>query len=83
MVVLIVVYELGRQFRNEGIDRNHNPEFTMLEFYMAYADYNDLMSIVENLLIAMFNNLLTNKQELTIKNEDTNEEAKVSLLPTI
>jgi lysyl-tRNA synthetase class 2 len=33
------VYELGKVFRNEGIDSNHNPEFTSLEFYMAYADY--------------------------------------------
>lgn len=44
------VYELGRQFRNEGIDLTHNPEFTTCEFYMAYADYNDLMKIVESLL---------------------------------
>lgn len=39
------VYEIGRNFRNEGIDLTHNPEFTMCEFYMAYADYNDLMVI--------------------------------------
>ena len=44
------VYEIGRQFRNEGIDLTHNPEFTTCEFYMAYADYNDLMMITENLL---------------------------------
>jgi lysyl-tRNA synthetase class 2 len=37
------VYEIGRQFRNEGIDLTHNPEFTTCEFYMAYADYNDLL----------------------------------------
>ena len=37
------VYEIGKQFRNEGIDMTHNPEFTTCEFYMAYADYNDLM----------------------------------------
>merc|ERR1712048_1453810 len=36
------VYEIGRQFRNEGIDLTHNPEFTTVEFYMAYADYEDL-----------------------------------------
>jgi lysyl-tRNA synthetase class II len=35
------VYEVGRQFRNEGIDLTHNPEFTTCEFYMAYADYHD------------------------------------------
>jgi lysyl-tRNA synthetase class 2 len=37
------VYEIGRQFRNEGIDMTHNPEFTTCEFYQAYADYNDLL----------------------------------------
>ena len=45
------VYEIGHDFRNEGIDRTHNPEFTMLEFYEAYADYDDMMSIVEHLLV--------------------------------
>ena len=44
------VYEVGRQFRNEGIDLTHNPEFTTCEFYMAYADYHDLMDITEKLL---------------------------------
>ena len=41
------VYEIGRQFRNEGIDATHNPEFTTCEAYMAYADYNDLMDMTE------------------------------------
>lgn len=44
------VYEIGRDFRNEGMDRTHNPEFTMLEFYQAYADYNDMMWLTENLI---------------------------------
>jgi lysyl-tRNA synthetase class 2 len=44
------VYEINRNFRNEGIDRQHNPEFTMLEFYMAYADYHDLMTFTEQML---------------------------------
>jgi lysyl-tRNA synthetase class 2 len=44
------VYEIGHDFRNEGIDRTHNPEFTMLEFYQAYADYTTMMSVVEALL---------------------------------
>jgi lysyl-tRNA synthetase class 2 len=45
------VYEIGHDFRNEGIDRTHNPEFTMLEFYQAYADYQDMMAVVESLLV--------------------------------
>lgn len=44
------VYEIGRQFRNEGIDLTHNPEFTTCEFYMAYADYHDLMEITEKMV---------------------------------
>ena len=44
------VYEINRNFRNEGIDTRHNPEFTMLEFYQAYADYHDLMTLTEELL---------------------------------
>jgi lysyl-tRNA synthetase class 2 len=46
------VYEIGHDFRNEGVDRTHNPEFTMLEWYQAYADYNDMMTLVEQLLLA-------------------------------
>ncbi len=44
------VYELGRVFRNEGMDKNHNPEFTLLEFYWAWADYRDAMDLVEAML---------------------------------
>src|SRR5438874_447171 len=44
------VYEVGRIFRNEGIDRRHNPEFTMIEFYQAYATYEDLMALTETLV---------------------------------
>lgn len=44
------VYEIGRIFRNEGMDREHNPEFTMLEFYWAYADYEELMKFTEQML---------------------------------
>ncbi|MDX1674337.1 MAG: lysine--tRNA ligase [Longimicrobiales bacterium] len=44
------VYEIGKDFRNEGIDRTHNPEFTMLEFYQAFADYEDMMALVEELV---------------------------------
>ena len=47
------VFEIGKQFRNEGIDMTHNPEFTTCEFYMAYADYNDLMTLTEEMLSSM------------------------------
>ena len=51
------VYEIGRQFRNEGIDMTHNPEFTTCEFYQAYADYNDLMDMTEELISSMVYNV--------------------------
>jgi lysyl-tRNA synthetase, class II len=47
------VYEIGRNFRNEGLSRKHNPEFTMLEFYQAYATYDDLMTLTEELLLML------------------------------
>jgi len=43
------VFEIGRVFRNEGIDNTHNPEFTSLEFYMAYTDYMDMLDLTEDL----------------------------------
>ncbi len=51
------VYEIGHDFRNEGIDRTHNPEFTMLEFYEAYADYDAMMGRVEALLLQVASTL--------------------------
>ncbi|MBI5543027.1 MAG: lysine--tRNA ligase [Deltaproteobacteria bacterium] len=47
------VYEIGRIWRNEGIDRRHNPEFTMVEFYQAYATWQDLMKLTEDLLLCL------------------------------
>ncbi len=47
------VYELSRDFRNEGVSTQHNPEFTMLEFYQAYADYQELMDLTEQLLVTV------------------------------
>ncbi len=52
------VYEINRNFRNEGLSAKHNPEFTMLEFYQAYADYHDLMDLTEDLLVGMASDLL-------------------------
>ncbi|MGY3755445.1 lysine--tRNA ligase [Helcococcus kunzii] len=47
------VYEMGRMFRNEGMDATHNPEYTAIELYEAYADYNDMMELTENLILSV------------------------------
>ena len=52
------VFEINRSFRNEGLSTQHNPEFTMLEFYQAYADYRDLMALTEDLLKALVTTVL-------------------------
>ena len=52
------VYEINRNFRNEGLSTRHNPEFTMLEFYQAYADYRDLMNLTEEMLRAVTRDVL-------------------------
>ncbi|MFI0414605.1 MAG: lysine--tRNA ligase [Candidatus Thiodiazotropha sp.] len=52
------VYEINRNFRNEGLSTRHNPEFTMLEFYEAYADYNDLMDLTEAMLRGLCQEIL-------------------------
>jgi lysyl-tRNA synthetase class 2 len=52
------VYEINRNFRNEGVSTQHNPEFTMLEFYQAYADYQDLMDLTEELFTELAQSLL-------------------------
>jgi lysyl-tRNA synthetase class 2 len=51
------VFEIGKCFRNEGVDRFHNPDFTMLEFYWAYADYKDLMKLTEKLFDFLLKNI--------------------------
>jgi len=56
------VYELNRNFRNEGLSTRHNPEFTMLELYQAYADYRDLMDLVERLFQGLADSLLGTRQ---------------------
>ena len=55
------VYEINRNFRNEGISTEHNPEFTMVEFYTAYADYNDLMDLTEDLFRYLCNRVFPEK----------------------
>ncbi len=56
------VYEINRNFRNEGLSTRHNPEFTMLELYQAYADYRDLMDLVERLFQGLADTLLGTRQ---------------------
>lgn len=58
------VYEMGRQFRNEGMDTKHNPEFTTIELYQAYVDYNDIMDLTEELFCYVADRVL-GTQELT------------------
>ena len=56
------VYEINRNFRNEGVSTRHNPEFTMLEFYQAYADYKDLMALTDELLAMLSQDVLGTTQ---------------------
>ena len=72
------VYEFSRNFRNEGMDRTHNPEFTTCEFYMAYADYNDLMELTETMLSGKHLNIFFNK--IILSKHHLNE-ILVSILP--
>lgn len=69
---LLKVFEIGKVFRNEGIDRTHNPEFTELEAYAAYWDYNDMMVLTENLFEEIAVKLFKTTQ-LTLKSEDGTE----------
>lgn len=75
------VYEIGRQFRNEGIDLTHNPEFTTCEFYMAYADYNDIMEITETLLSGMVEKILGTKKVVYHPNGPEGEEWMADFTP--
>ncbi len=59
------VYELGRNFRNEGIDREHNPEFSMLEAYQAYGDYHTMMELSETLVVECCRAILGSVSEVT------------------
>ncbi len=63
------VYEINRNFRNEGLSTRHNPEFTMLEFYQAYADFNDLMDLTEDMLRQLCEQVIgTTEIRSTVKN---------------
>lgn len=64
------VYEINRNFRNEGLSTRHNPEFTMLEFYQAYADYRDLIALTEDMLRRLTETVLGSSTVVnTVKNE--------------
>jgi lysyl-tRNA synthetase len=63
------VYEIGRVFRNEGVDTSHNPEFTMLEAYQAYGDYHDMMDLTEGLIVHAAKEALDGKLEVTLDGE--------------
>ncbi len=72
------VFEMGRVFRNEGIDRSHNPEFTLLEAYASYWDYNDMMSCMENLFESLALELF-GKTSIPALHPHTNEPIEVEL----
>ncbi|RHY30314.1 hypothetical protein DYB32_004417 [Aphanomyces invadans] len=78
------VYEIGRQFRNEGIDLTHNPEFTSCEFYQAYADYNDLMDMTEQMFYGMVRRTITIvKDDETIDIDFTPPYKRISMVAEI
>ncbi len=68
------VYEIGRMFRNEGVDRSHNPDFTSLEFYWTYADYKDLMRLTEKLFEAVIKKIF-GKLEINYEDKKINFKA--------
>jgi len=76
------VFEVGRIFRNEGMDSFHNPEFTTIELYQAYADYNDMMTLIENLYDRTANEVL-GSTTLTFQGEEINLKAPWTRLTMI
>ena len=68
------VYEINRNFRNEGLSTRHNPEFTMLEFYQAYADYQDLMNLTEDMLRKMSETVMGTTEIVSTKPAKEGEE---------
>ncbi|MCF7858843.1 MAG: lysine--tRNA ligase [Candidatus Cloacimonetes bacterium] len=65
------VYEIGKNFRNEGMDRTHNPEFSMLELYQAYADYSDMMDLTEDMMLHLAKKVF-NKESITFGKTEIN-----------
>ncbi|MEK6835255.1 MAG: lysine--tRNA ligase [Nanoarchaeota archaeon] len=73
------VYELSKDFRNESIDTKHNPEFTMIEYYQAYADYNDMMKSTENIILNA-NKIIGNKNEIQFMGNKINLKAPFKIM---
>lgn len=69
------VFEIGRNFRNEGISRRHNPEFTMLEVYQAYSDHRGMMDLIRNMILTLCNDILG---RTTIKHPGSGQEIDFS-----
>lgn len=80
------VYELSKNFRNEGMDKNHNPEFTMLELYVSYKDYLWMMIFIEKLIKKIYNNIIKDKiliNENNIKIDFKKKFRKITLIDSI
>eukprot|EP00092_Neocalanus_flemingeri_P007550 GFUD01008148.1.p1 GENE.GFUD01008148.1~~GFUD01008148.1.p1 ORF type:complete len:532 (+),score=122.15 GFUD01008148.1:44-1597(+) len=77
------VFEIGKLFRNEGVDHTHNPEFTSCEFYQAYADYNDLMDTTEELLQGMVDQLELHPCHKSEQLEFTKPFSRIEFLPSL
>ena len=77
------VFEIGKLFRNEGIDHSHNPEFTSCEFYQAYADYNDLIDTTEELLGGMVKQLELQPSHGSVKLDLTKPFSRIEFLPSL
>ncbi|AWL11263.1 Lysine--tRNA ligase [Saliniradius amylolyticus] len=67
------VFEINRNFRNEGLSTRHNPEFTMIEFYQAYADYNDLMDLTEDMLRTLAKDVLGTTEIINTERDENGE----------
>jgi lysyl-tRNA synthetase class 2 len=73
------VFEINRNFRNEGISTIHNPEFTMLEFYMAYADYHDLIELTEELMVTLVEDLHGKGTQAIPYHPNSNDDCTISI----
>lgn len=75
------VYEINRNFRNEGVSTRHNPEFTMLEFYWAFADYEDLMDLTETMLQGLAQHVTGGRSSLVYQGQEINFAGPYERLP--